>query len=105
MFVEILFEEKHSPREVSHGTHFFKDLIVAEIALVGIYLGQEGVVFSHDMVKAKANNILPTIVPDYASLASTLYVIHVPSSFSGRFFHVYQDGLKQRSVGIIDEKA
>lgn len=97
---EIALQGSDSWMEVSHGTHFFNDLVEADVALAGIYPGQEGAFFRADLVTGMPN-LLPTLLPEFEFLASVVYSIHVPSCYQGRLLHIYQDAGRQRSMGVL----
>jgi pyruvate, water dikinase len=96
---EIAFEAGGSRPEVSYGTHFFNDLVEAQIVPVAIYPDQAGTLFREEFFLTTPNEI-HKVSPDLARYASVVHVIHVPSVTGGRLFHVYQDGQKQEGIGF-----
>ncbi len=96
---EIAFEEKGSTPEVSYGTHFFNDLVEAEIIPVAIYPDQSDTIFNEKFLLQAANKLV-SMAPDVAAYASVVHVIHIPSSTGERLLQVYQDGQKQQGMGF-----
>lgn len=96
---EIAFEEEGTTPEVSHGTHFFNDLIEARIVPIAIYPDQPGTVFREDYFLQMPNS-LPSVLPDFAGFSQVVHVIHVPACTEGRFLQIYQDGRNQEGIGF-----
>ena len=96
---EIAFEAGDSTPEVSYGTHFFNDLVEAQIVPVALYPDQPGALFREDFFLTTPNQI-HQVAPGLAKYAPVVHVIHVPSSTGGRSLQVYQDGQKQEGIGF-----
>ncbi len=96
---EIAFGDKGLTPEVSCGTHFFNDLVEAEIVPVVIYPDQSVNLFSQDFL-VRSPNELSSVAPDLARFESVVHVIHVPSCTDGRLLHVFQDGASQRGIAF-----
>jgi hypothetical protein len=96
---EIAFEANGSTPEVSYGTHFFNDLVEAEIVPIAIYPDEKGTFMDEDFL-LKAENRLTADLPDHAHHASVVHLIHVPTSTNGHLLHIYQDGKKQEGAGF-----
>ena len=97
---EIAFESGGSTPEVSYGTHFFNDLVEAEILPIAIYPDQQGTHIDEDFL-LKAANQLPSALPDHTQHASVVHLICVPASTNGQLLHIYQDGRAQKGIGFI----
>ncbi len=96
---EIAFESGDSTPEVSYGTHFFNDLVEADIVPIAIYPDQKGT-YIDERFLLQATNQLPTTLPDHAQHASVVHLIHVPASTNGQLLHIYQDGKNQEGMGF-----
>jgi pyruvate, water dikinase len=96
---EVAFETDGSTPEVSHGTHFFNDLVEANIIPIAIYPDQKGTRIDEGFL-LKAANQLPATFPDHARYASVVHLIHVPTATNGKFLHIHQDGKKQEGMGL-----
>ena len=97
---EIAFEERGSTPEVSYGTHFFNDLVEAQIVPIALYPDESGTLFKETCL-LDSNNELNKILPEMAPYAPVVHVMHVPSCYGGMMLHVYQDGRNQEGVGFI----
>jgi len=96
---EVAFEDGGSTPEVSYGTHFFNDLVEAQIIPVAIYPDQPDTLFREDFL-LRAPNMLEELLPEFRELGSVVHVIHVPSVTEGLLFHVYQDARNQEGMGF-----
>jgi len=96
---EVAFEEDGFTPDVSNGTHFFNDLVEAEIIPIAIYPDQTGTVFNEYLLLQSMNELI-SMVPDFASYESVVHVIHVPSCTEGQLLQVYQNGHEQQGIGI-----
>jgi len=98
LLVEIAFSREGYTPEVSYGTHFFQDLVEADIITAPLFPDDPGVYFNEEFVTT-APNLLAEIVPEAAGCASVVRVIHVPSARGGDYLHVYMDTASQRGLG------
>ena len=96
---EIAFEADGSTPEVSYGTHFFNDLVEADIIPIAIYPDQQGT-YLNELFLQDASNQLPSIAPDLSLYTSVVHLIHVPASTNGHLLHIYQDGQEQEGMGF-----
>jgi hypothetical protein len=96
---EIAFEAGGSTPEVSYGTHFFNDLVEAQIVPVAIYPNQPGALFMEEFFLTTPNQI-HQVSPGLGKYAPVVHMIHVPSCTAGRLLQVYQDGQKQEGIGF-----
>jgi hypothetical protein len=100
LLVEIAFAKDGYTPEVSYGTHFFQDLVEAEIVMIALFPDNPGTVFNEDFLVG-TENILKGIAPEVKDCDRVVRVIHVPSVRSDQFLQVYLDGYKQKGLGFI----
>ncbi|EFK05878.1 pyruvate phosphate dikinase, PEP/pyruvate binding domain protein [delta proteobacterium NaphS2] len=96
---EIAFEENGSTPEPSFGTHFFNDLVEADIIPIAIYPDQQGM-FIDEKLLLTAENRLAKELPEHARHASVVHLIHVPAATNGTLLHIYQNAKEQKGMGI-----
>jgi len=101
---EIAFEKEGYTPEVSFGTHFFNDLVEAQITPIAIFPDRADFIFKEDFFK-RAFNQLFSMASDFAAYDSVVQVIHVPASNDGQFLHVYQNNEEQQGIGFIGPQA
>ncbi|MBE3133254.1 MAG: hypothetical protein IMZ55_07255, partial [Acidobacteria bacterium] len=87
----------------SYGTHFFQDLVEADIAIMPLYPDAPGTVLNEEFL-TRSPNALAAVDPGLAELGGVVHVVHVPSARSGQYLHVYLDGEGQRGVGVFGER-
>jgi pyruvate, water dikinase len=92
-------KESYVP-DLSFGTHFFQDLVEAEIRYLPLYPDEEGTVFAHDFFLG-ARNLLPELVPELAHLADTVRVIDVPAETGGQVLRVAMNGDLNEAMGYL----
>ena len=100
LLVEIAFARDGYTPEVSYGTHFFADLVEADIAIMPLFPDNTGSRLNEDFL-LKSRNSLVDLDPGLSALADTIRVIHVPSARSGLYLHVFLDGDTQKGMGMI----
>jgi hypothetical protein len=95
---EVAFAGNGSTPEVSYGTHFFNDLVEADILSVAIFPDQGTTIFNESFLQ-RAPNRLKTLAPELAQYEGVVHVIHVPEATGGCLLNVYQDDAGQRGMG------
>jgi hypothetical protein len=103
LLVEIAFAKNGYTPEVSYGTHFFQDLIEADIVIVPIYPDDPGAILNEDFL-VNSENILKNVVPEVQDCESVVRVIHVPSTRKGLFLKVYLDIFNQKGLGFFEAR-
>jgi pyruvate,water dikinase len=83
---------------VSYGTHFFQDLVEADIAILPLYPDNPGSVLREEFLLESENSIA-SLDPSLAEHAGIVHVIHVPAVRGGQYLHVYLDGEGQKGAG------
>lgn len=92
----------HAP-EASYGTHFFQDLVEAQIYPLPLYPDDPGTYFNWPFFR-QAPNQLRRILPDVArneSVADVLKVIDVPAVAAGRRLTIAMSSEQDRALGYL----
>jgi hypothetical protein len=103
VLVEVAFAKEGYKPEVSYGTHFFQDLVEADIVIVPLFPDDPGMILNEEFL-LKSENILARVAPEVKDCEQTVRVIHVPSVCGGNYLHLYLDVDSQRGVGFIGPK-
>lgn len=103
LLIEIAFAREGYTPEVSYGTHFFQDLVEADIVIIPLYPDNPGAIFNEAFLM-NADNILKSIVPEVDGYESVVRVIHVPSVRDDQFLHVYLDSHRKKGLGFLGPK-
>jgi predicted nucleotidyltransferase len=86
--------------DLSFGTHFFQDLVEADIRYLPLYPDEEGTVFQEIFLR-RATNLLPQILPEYKHLAETIRVIDVVHETGGEVLKVLMNAELGEAVGLL----
>lgn len=97
---EVAFLKEGYTPEVSFGTHFFNDLVEAQITPIAIFPDDVDAVFKEKFLTESPNQLL-SMTTEFESYQSVVHVVHVPSVTDGRLLQVYQNNEEQEGVGFI----
>jgi hypothetical protein len=86
--------------ELSFGTHFFQDLVEADIRYIPLYPDDPDIIFD-ELFLRRSRNILPDILPEFSPMADVVRVIDVPAEASGRVLHVLLNAELDQAVGVL----
>jgi hypothetical protein len=100
VLVEIAREEAGHVPDVSYGTHFFQDLVEAQIIYLPVYPDDPGAEFNAEFFET-AKNFLTYLLPDAAEFEEFVKVIEAPSAFRGKYAQVVADPESYRAVCFI----
>lgn len=100
MLIEIARERNGITPEVSYGTHFFQDLVEADIVPLPLYPDSDDVVFNARFF-ANARNRLADLDSAGAGVENVVKAVNVPMEARGRFLSVYLDEKPPFGAGIL----
>ena len=86
--------------DLSFGTHFFQDIVEAEVRYIPLYLDEPGMMFRESFFK-NSPNILAQVLPEFADLADTVKVIDVPATTGGFVLRVMMNADIDEAVGLL----
>ena len=89
--VEIAVAQQGLVPEPSYGTHFFQDLVEAEIFPLAIYPEEPGDYLNRAFLSG-AQNHLEALLPEAARYGRCIKVIHVPSERKEHYLEIVMDG-------------
>ncbi len=98
--VEIARKKGDVLPDLSFGTHFFQDLVEAEIRYIPLYPGEPGTLFQESFLK-DAPNILSRTLPEYADIADAVRVIDVPEAAGGKVLRILMNADLDEAVGFL----
>lgn len=98
--VEIGWSRGPGRPTLSYGTHFFQDLVEAQIYPLAIYPGEPGNLFNQAFFQA-APNALSALLPDDAQYADFVKVIDVPATTGGRGLELVMSGDEARALAFL----
>jgi len=100
--IEIAKTKKGLIPELSFGTHFFQDMVEAEISYIPIYPDDEGIILNEPFLK-KSGNKLADILPQYKKYDNVVHVIDVPSVTNGRILRILTNAELGEAVAFLAE--
>lgn len=100
VLIEIAHEEDGHVPEVSYGTHFFQDLVEAEIIYMPVYPSHPGVDFNETFFRESTNQ-LTECCPSLSAYTDIVKLIDVPADQSGRHLQLVADPESRRAVCYI----
>lgn len=71
---EVASKEEGFEPELSYGSHFFQDLVEADIFYAAVFDGQQDVIFHPDIILNR-DNILGSIVPQEAQAENVIHIV------------------------------
>lgn len=103
VLIEIARKQKDYVPELSFGTHFFQDLVEANILYLPLYPDDYGNVFNEAFFN-NAPNILGDLLPDLVELEEVIKVIDVSSVRRGKVLNLLMNAEENQAVAVITEK-
>jgi len=91
VLVELAVEQQGAVPEPSYGTHFFQDLVEANIYPVALYPDQPGDLFRGDWL-LRARNWMDDLVPGLSGPKDCVRLVNIPGEFGGRKLDIMMDG-------------
>jgi hypothetical protein len=99
LLMEIAFAKEGYTPEVSCGTHFFQDLVEADIAILPLF-PDDPQAFLNESFLLTSPNRLAEIAPEAERCREVVRVIQVPSVCGGQYLHVYLDMSTPKGLGF-----
>ncbi|MDX2473449.1 MAG: PEP/pyruvate-binding domain-containing protein [Candidatus Krumholzibacteria bacterium] len=100
MLIEIARQTGSYVPDVSFGTHFFQDLVEADIGYLPLYPDDEGITFAERFLLG-STNIFPELVPKYAHLADVIRVVDMADETEGRVMKILLNSDLDQAVAYI----
>lgn len=100
VLVEIARKKGDYTPDLSFGTHFFQDLVEANIRYLPLYPDEDGVVFNEPFFR-NSGNVLPALAPEFSDLAGVVRVIDVPQATGGQVLRVLMNADLDEAVGVL----
>jgi predicted nucleotidyltransferase len=100
VLVEIARRKGSYVPDLSFGTHFFQDLVEAEIRYLPLFPDDAGVAFNERFLLGSPNS-LEALAPDFAHLSGTLRVVDVPAVTDGLVLRVAMNAEAERALAFL----
>ena len=100
MLVEVARTKAGYTPEVSFGTHFFQDLVEADIQYLPLYPDEPDSCFSESFF-GQPENALASLLPKDADFAEIVRVIHVPTVAGGSMLTIAMNGETDEALAYL----
>ncbi len=101
MLVEVARKVGNYVPDLSFGTHFFQDLVEAQIRYLPLYPDEAEVSFNDEFLGGAAN-LLESLLPQYAHLADCIKVIDVPAVSDGDILRIYLNADQDAALAVLE---
>jgi len=101
MLIEVAKCKRDYVPEVSFGTHFFQDLVEAQIRYLPLFPDEDGVLFNEAFF-LESPNVLRRWLPNARNLEHVLRLIHVPKVADGATAAVIMDGESDKALAFLE---
>jgi pyruvate,water dikinase len=101
VLVEMAREEAGQVPEVSYGTHFFLDLVEAQIIYLPLYPGDPEAEFNRAVFE-ELPNVLENLLPEAGRFREIIRVFDLPATTGGLYARVVADPQSQRAVCYLE---
>jgi hypothetical protein len=102
ILIEIARKKGNYVPDLSFGTHFFQDLVEANIRYLPLYPDDSGVVFNEKFLIG-SHNIFPELISEYSFLAETIKVIDVANMTGGNVLKVLVNAEIDQAIGMLSQ--
>jgi len=98
--IEIARKKGNYIPDLSFGTHFFQDLVEANIRYLPLYPDEEDIIFNEEFLLG-SHNVLPDLLPESSQFADIVRVIDVPASSKGNILRILLNAELEEGVGLL----
>ncbi len=99
MLIEIARQRNEYVPDVSFGTHFFQDLVEANIKYLPLYPDEKGNIFNEKFLNA--SNIFSNLIPEMSQLEKVISVIDIQEIYNEHELNVCMNSETEKALGII----
>jgi len=100
MLLEVARRKGDYVPDVSFGTHFFQDLLEADIGYLPLYPDDPGIDFNEEFLLGSPNS-LAELLPARADLSDVVRVVHVPAVARDRRLEIIMDADQGRALAFL----
>ena len=102
MLIEIARKQNDYTPDLSFGTHFFQDLIEANIRYLPLYPDENICIFNESFL-TETESVFTDLLPEFTSLCNVIKVIDIPSSFNGRVLNIAMNSSQNKALAYITQ--
>jgi len=102
--IEVARKKGNYVPDLSFGTHFFQDLVEANIRYLPLYPDDEGINFNQDFLE-KSPNAIYELFPAFGHMSDVVRVIDVPAVTEGKVLRMLMNADIEKAVAFIAPKS
>ncbi|MDF1610686.1 PEP/pyruvate-binding domain-containing protein [Stygiobacter electus] len=99
MLIEVARKKGNYVPDLSFGTHFFQDLVEANIRYLPLYPDDEGIIFNENFFN-DSENIFDKLIPEFEELKDIIKVIEIPYVKDGMVLKVFVNAEIETALAI-----
>jgi len=103
LLVEIAKKQKDYVPDLSFGTHFFQDLVEANIKYLPLYPDERNNIFNDEFLD-KSKNVFLDMLPQYKNIKDVITVIDIPSITGDLTMQVLMNSESNTAVGMLSSE-
>ncbi len=100
MLIEIARKTGGYAPDLSFGTHFFQDLVEANIRYLPLYPDEPGIIFNEEFL-LESPDAFSDLLPNHAYLQGTIRVIDVPAATGGQVLRILLNAERDEAVALL----
>jgi pyruvate,water dikinase len=97
VLVEVGRADAGNEPELSYGTHFFQDLVEADIIYLPVLPDKNSTKFNARFF-TQSPNILNQLLPEYREFQNVIKVIDIPAAYNGAYVNVVADAQTRKAI-------
>lgn len=102
MLIEIALKKSGYVPELSFGTHFFQDMVEANIKYMPLYPNEGQAVFNKYFFD-NSENMLSQIFPEFSRLSEVVKVVDIANEAQGKTLNILMNGDLEKAVAYIGD--
>jgi len=100
MLIEVAREKEGYIPDLSFGTHFFQDLVEANIKYLPLYPDRKENIFKEEIF-LNSPNLLGELIPEYEQYSNVVHIIRISDVEESKFLSIYMDGEACQAVAVL----
>ncbi len=100
LLMEVAQEKNGYVPDVSFGTHFFQDLVEADIKYMPLYPHKDKAVFNTKFI-CDSSNVLKDLIPEADDIDKVIKVIDIRNEYNS-YLNIYMNADKKTGLGLIE---
>ncbi|MBU1240480.1 nucleotidyltransferase domain-containing protein [Myxococcota bacterium] len=103
LLIEIARKKGNYTPDLSFGTHFFQDLVEAEIKYLPLYPDEEGNILN-DVFLTRSENILPRLLPEFSRFKDVVKVVDIKAQTVDKTLTIAMNGELNKALAYLSSK-